>query len=154
MTPRLYVLILSVMVALILVEARPIAQPPHEGSVFVGILRSDALFLPIAVNDGREWWNAWPFSYEGDESVQGLPLPGSLDAIPVDWLPPGIRLPREWRVQMVRGGERLIHLGRPARPSGFSMAAMIAGQTSLVGQSLRIKTLTRKPASQLRVRQD
>src|SRR5262245_34412181 len=95
--------ILSAVAALVLVEARPVAQQAREDAVCVGILRSDALFLPIAVNDGQYWWNAWPFSYENDESVQALPLPVSLDAIPDNWLPPSIRLPREWRVQMVRG---------------------------------------------------
>jgi hypothetical protein len=112
-----------------MVEQDLVAQQVPDDSVFVGILRSDALFLPIAVNDGRNWWNAWPFSYEGDESVQQLRLPDSLESVPENWLQPGSRLPRVWRVQMVRGGERVIRLGRPARPPGFSMAAMIALET-------------------------
>jgi hypothetical protein len=109
--------------------ARPAVIQGRQDPLFVGILRRDALFVPIAVNDGRDWWNAWPFSNESDESVQNLPLPESLDAIPDDWLPPGVRLPREWRVQIGRGGQRVIRLGRPARPSGYNMAAMIALRT-------------------------
>ncbi|HEX5475505.1 MAG TPA: hypothetical protein VFX12_12665 [Vicinamibacterales bacterium] len=134
MMRRPCILIVSAIVALVAVEERPVAQQAPNGSVFVGILRSDALLLPIAINDGRDWWNAWPFSDEGDESVQGLPLPGSLDTVPENWLPPGTRLPREWRVQMVRGGDRIIHLGRPARPARFSMAAMIALETDYGGR--------------------
>src|SRR5262245_58505088 len=98
------VVVLSAVAAIQPMGASPVAQKASEGAVFVGILRRDALFLPIAIHDGRDWWNAWPFSHESDESVKGLPLPDSLDAIPDDWLPPGIRLPRDWGVQLLRGG--------------------------------------------------
>jgi hypothetical protein len=92
---------------------------------FVGILRPDGLLLPIAIQDGSGWSNAWPFSYESDESVTSLPLPPTLERIPADWLPSGITLPKRWRVQLKSGKRTSVGLVRPMRPKDFSAAAMI-----------------------------
>lgn len=96
---------------------------PKTSPVFLAVLRKDGLLVPAAIYDGRDWWNRWPFSYGGDETVTKLPVPGSIDEIPDDWLPPGIRLPRRWNVQLVSGGDRQIQLGRPERPAiDFAMS--------------------------------
>jgi hypothetical protein len=87
---------------LLCLSVQLVAQPTQ--SVFVGVLRADGLLVPTAIHDGTAWWNRWPFSYESDESIQRLALPSSVNRIPADWLPPGVRLPAEWRVQMNTGG--------------------------------------------------
>lgn len=111
-------------------------------SVFVGVLRADGLLVPTAIHDGTAWWNRWPFSYESDESIQRLALPSSVNRIPADWLPPGVRLPEEWRVQMNTGGNISIRLRSPARPKGFSLAALIGLSTSYrVAPSVDLSTV-------------
>jgi hypothetical protein len=57
--------------------------------------------VPIAVYDGSEWWNRWPWAAEGDE-VRALPVPATLARIPPEWLPPGLSLPATWTLQRER----------------------------------------------------
>jgi hypothetical protein len=82
------------------------ALPAAPRATFVGVVGSDGALTPIAVFDGRDWWNAWPWATESDE-VKALPVPPSLEAIPADWLPPGTRMPSDWTV--------LRHSGATAR---------------------------------------
>jgi hypothetical protein len=91
---------------------------------FIGIVREDGGLVPIAIFDGREWWNRWPWSEE-DGSASKVPVPESLDAIPADWLPSGVRLPREWTLLLLDGGRRKIQIDRPFRPSGWTLVETI-----------------------------
>src|SRR5262245_9875159 len=97
-----------------------IAQQPQQAPVFVGVLRADGLLVPIAIHDGMDWWNRWPFSPASDESIERLVLPSSIGRIPADWLPLGVHLPDEWRVQLDTGRNISIRLGSPAHPRGFT----------------------------------
>lgn len=120
--------------ALAWVAASAASRPQRDAPAFVGVVREGGLLIPIAVHDGREWWNAWPFSIDGDETVDRLRVPRTIDAIPSDWLPPGVKLPRIWRAQVARGRERALRLAEPARvPQDFLLCR-------------RSRTRTRHPA--------
>jgi hypothetical protein len=128
---------------LLIQAAHPIAQQPRSAPVFVGVLRADGVFVPIAIHDGHEWWNRWPFSYESDESVRRLSVPASIENIPDDWLPPGVRLPTTWHLQLTAGGNRSIRLGTPVRPTEPWLAALIGLSTSYrVPTSLKGTTMS------------
>jgi len=99
--------------ALLLSDAIP-ALPAAPRATFVGVIGSDGALTPIAVFDGRDWWNAWPWAAESDE-VKALPVPSSLDAIPSDWLPPGTRVPRDWRVLRQSGATAPLKALRPVQ---------------------------------------
>lgn len=79
---------------------------------FLGVVGADGALTPIAVFDGRDWWNAWPWAAESDE-VKTLPVPSSLEAIPAEWLPPGLRMPRDWRVLRPSGATASVRAQRP-----------------------------------------
>src|SRR5215218_1910542 len=83
-------------------------------ATFLGVLGGDGALTPIAVFDGHDWWNAWPWAAEGDE-VKALPVPSSLDVIPADWLPPGLRMPRDWRVLRHSGATARLKALRPVQ---------------------------------------
>ena len=127
-------------IVLIAVLASVAISPGQSGvkPVFLGVVRADdGRVIPIAIHDGHEWWNRWPFSFMSDDTIASLRVPGSLAEIPADWLPPRIVLPPTWRLQLEKGGSRLIHLGRPVRPQGFSLAAMIAIETDYPARKAR-----------------
>ena len=107
-----------------------IAEQPRRTPVFVGVLRADGLLVPIAIHDGTEWWNRWPFSYESDESIARVTLPSSVDRIPSDWLPPGVRLPETWRVQVSAGGNITVRLHTPTRSRSPGLAAFVGLSTN------------------------
>ncbi len=107
---------------------------PGGAPVFVGILRLDGLLVPVAINDGREWWDRWPFSDELDEAVARLSVPESLSAIPAEWLPPAVKLPVQWTVQLSSGLPRSIRLRRPERPANSFSASTIAIRTDFVSK--------------------
>ena len=90
-------------------------QPPEH--TFVAVVRADGSMVPVAAFDGREWWNRWPEASGQEDKVP--PVPSSLASIPSDWLPPGIRLPADWRVYA--GGGRLVPV-RALRPIRTSMS--------------------------------
>jgi hypothetical protein len=97
--------------ALLLSHATP-ALPAAPRATFVGVIGSDGALTPIAVFDGRDWWNAWPWAAESDE-VKALPVPSSLDMIPSDWLPPGTRVPGDWTVLRHSGATARMKALRP-----------------------------------------
>src|SRR4051794_5922032 len=88
------------------------SQPPP--ATFVGVVGSDGALTPIAIFDAHEWWNPWPWAAESDE-IKTLPLPPAIDAIPSDWLPPGVRLPRDWRLLRPSGKTVPVKVLRPVR---------------------------------------
>jgi len=92
--------------------APALTAPP--GGTFVGVLGGDGALTPIAVFNGHDWWNAWPWAAESDE-LKALPVPSSLDAIPADWLPPGLRLPRDWKVLRHSGATAHLKTLRPVQ---------------------------------------
>lgn len=88
---------------------------------FLAVVRHDGLLVPIAVFDGAEWWNRWPWGAESDEEIKTLPVPPNLRAIPKDWLPPSTRLPAEWRLLIGSGGRTRIRATEPVRPSEWDL---------------------------------
>jgi len=96
--------------ALVMLVASGSTQPD---TTFVAGVRGDGSMIPIAIFDGRTWWDRWPSAHDMDG--RGLPVPASLDAIPVDWLPPGMRLPTEWLLQRANGTRTRIRAERPIR---------------------------------------
>lgn len=106
------------------VSAR-VARPP----LLVAIVRMDGLLVPIAVHDGTEWWNAWPFA--SNDKVSAILLPGSVSDMPKDWLPPSVSLPRGWTMwPLDRTGRREIRIRGFARPDQ-SIMEMIGLRTDL-----------------------
>jgi hypothetical protein len=101
----------------------------HTTPTFVAVVDTDGLLTPIAVYDGHEWWNRWPWGVESDE-IKALPLPPSLADIPGDWLPEGIRLPVNWTVLRPSGARVGIRALNPTRRSGFQMMETIVIQTT------------------------
>jgi hypothetical protein len=83
-------------------EGRQAPQQP----TFVAMVRSDGSMIPMAIWDGRHWWNRWP--------LFSLP-PARLDDIPESWLPPGLRLPTHWLLQRRSGPQSQIQAVRPIR---------------------------------------
>jgi hypothetical protein len=101
----------------------------QEGDrTFLAVARADGALVPIAISDGQEWWNRWPWAVESDE-VKALPVPATLDKISDDWLPAGVRLPVEWTMQRQDGRRRKVRLQRPIRPPGWQMMETIALQS-------------------------
>ena len=103
---------------------------------FIAIVREDGGLVPIAIFDGREWWNRWPWSEE-DGPASKVPVPESLDAIPADWLPPAIRLPREWTLHLLDGGRRKIQIDRPFRPPGWTLVETIVLRSTYASRAIR-----------------
>jgi hypothetical protein len=99
--------------AVLLSRAAPAVTAPPPAT-FVGVLGGDGALTSIAVFDGHDWWNAWPWAAESDE-VKALPVPSSLDTIPADWLPPGLRMPRDWRVLRHSGATARLKALRPVQ---------------------------------------
>jgi PAS domain-containing protein len=85
-------------------------QQPEQ--TFVAVVRHDGSMIPIAGFDGHQWWNRWPSeSHDGDFP----PLPSTISSIPSDWLPPGMRLPVDWRLHTMDGRQVQIRALRPVR---------------------------------------
>jgi hypothetical protein len=112
-TLRVRAALLIAACAVLLNRAAP-AVPAPPPATFVGVLGGDGALTPIAVFDGHDWWNAWPWGAESDE-VKALPVPSSLDAIPADWLPPALRMPRDWRVLRRSGATARLKALRPVQ---------------------------------------
>ena len=105
------VLVMACLAANILFAAA--AQP-----TFVSVVGDNGLMTPIAVFDGATWWNRWPREQESD-AIRTTPVPKSLASIPAAWLPPGLVLPREWRVLHESGSVariRAVRIRRPPEP--------------------------------------
>jgi hypothetical protein len=96
-----------------------IGRQPEQA--FLAVVRHDGSMIPIAAYDGQQWWDRWPSASHGGD----LPsLPSSLSSIPSDWLPPGMRLPVEWRLQAPDGRQLRIIAQRPVRLSLEQEAAI------------------------------
>jgi hypothetical protein len=100
------------------------AQP-----TFVSVVDDNGLMTPIAVFDGATWWNRWPMELESD-AIRTMPVPKSLALIPADWLPPGLVLPREWRVLRESGSVARIRALRIRRPPEPAMMDTFVIQTT------------------------
>ena len=96
---------------------------------FLAVIDPDGLLTPIAVYDGQDWWNRWPWSAESEE-IRALPLPRTLADIPDDWLPAGRRLPVNWTVLRPSGDRVGIRALNPTRRSGFQMMDTITIKTT------------------------
>ena len=136
--------LVAVAVACCTPAQRPDRQPNE--ALYLGVVHQDGLLIPSAIYDGHEWWNRWPFAHESDESISALTIPDSLSSIPAAWLPPGIRMPVSWRVQLADGTVRQIRLVRPERPDRPFLAAFVGictdqqpidGETSFGGEPER-----------------
>jgi len=114
-------------------------QAQRPNATFLGVLDDQGRLTPIAVYDGSHWWNRWPWAAESEE-VRRLPLPRSLSAIPADWLPPGVRLPVDWRaltsVKLVP-----FHTLRPTRRQDFALMDTVLLSTTYRGQPYAEDTL-------------
>src|SRR5215831_6308245 len=98
------------------VASLPAAAP---SPTFLGVVDDHGRLTPIAVYDGSEWWNRWPWASQSAE-IRALPIPASLAGIPPEWLPPGITMPREWRAFASSRGFvsfRALRLERPPEDS-------------------------------------
>lgn len=82
---------------------------------FVAVVRPDGSMIPIAAFDGREWWNRWPDASQEEGEVP--PVPSTISSVPSDWLPPGMRLPAEWRLHVGNGRDVPVKALRPIRTS-------------------------------------
>lgn len=82
---------------------------------FVAVVRADGSMVPLAAFDGREWWNRWPEASGQEDEVP--PVPSSVSSVPSDWLPPGMRLPAEWRLYTGNGRAVPVKALRPIRTS-------------------------------------
>ena len=101
----------------------------QTGPAFVAVIDSEGLLTPIAVYDGHEWWNRWPWGAESDE-IKALPLPRTIGDIPGDWLPAGLHLPQNWTLLRPSGDRVSIRAVNPTRRSGFQLMETIAIRTT------------------------
>jgi len=90
---------------------------------------------PIAVYDGSDWWNRWPWQAESDE-IRNLPLPVSLASIPAAWLPPGVRFPVSWRALSPGGKSSAFRALVPDRIPDFTMMDTIVVRTTYTGSGV------------------
>ena len=111
--------------------AHAVAQR-QTAATFLAIVRYDGALVPIAIHDGREWWNRWPWAGESDEEVKSLRVPATTGSVPADWLPPGVVLPADWRMLSIESGTRqTLRATRPARQPGFQLVSTIVLLTDL-----------------------
>jgi hypothetical protein len=129
-----YVFISAAVALLAVVSISAMPQTPAR-QTFLAIVRADGGLVPIAIHDGREWWNRWPWAIEGDPEVTALPVPARLDAIPPEWLPPGVRLPATWRWQPKDRPARAIRVLHPFRTTASDLMSTILLRTDLPGPS-------------------
>jgi hypothetical protein len=122
--------ILAVLV--VLLGAAPPVQP-----TFLGVVTDDGLLTPVAVFDGHDWWNRWPWGAESEE-IRALPLPRSLDAIPAEWLPPGLTFPRAWTVQRPNGAKVPATALAPTRRQEFALMDTILIRTTFKPHGLEV----------------
>lgn len=100
--------------------ALPVVASQQPEPTFLAIVRSDGSMIPIAAFDGQ-WWNRWPVSSSNPDIP---PLPSSVSSIPPSWLPPGLRLPIEWRLHTIDGRQVRIKALRPIRTSMLEAPAI------------------------------
>jgi hypothetical protein len=124
-------IITAVVVAVVAAVSTAAAPQPASRPTFLAIVRADGAMTPIAIYDGREWWNRWPWAGESDEEVRAIALPDSLSGVPADWLPPGSQLPAAWRWQRPDGSMRPIRALRPFRSAEFDLMSTILLRTDL-----------------------
>ena len=72
----------STCVAILAVIGRSAAGQERQRT-FLGVVRQDGTFIPIAIYDGQEWWNRWPWAGEGDDEIEALSLPAGVEEIPM-----------------------------------------------------------------------
>lgn len=106
------------------------ASQPIGDPLFLSVVRTDGVLVPIAVHNGAEWWGGWPFGTEG--KLDDVKLPASLSAVPAEWLPPGLALPSRWTFWATTGEVRPVQAGAFVRTG--SVMTMIGLQTSVAGQ--------------------
>lgn len=109
---------------------------------FLAVMTHDGLMIPVAIYDGRDWWNRWPWAAESDE-IKTLPVPQTIDAIPASWLAPDTHLPADWTLQRKSGPLVHARVIKPVRPSGLNLMDTFALETDL-----RIKTSEKKPQTE------
>ena len=103
-------------------SAQPIGKP-----LFLSVVRMDGILVPIAVHNGAEWWGGWPMAPE--EDIASLAVPESLSAMPAEWLPPGLALPRRWTFWRNAGGVQRVQIQKFTRTG--SVMTMIGLRTGL-----------------------
>ena len=111
-------LVLCSVMAVLLTATVGTGQQPAP--IFLGALRQDAALVPIAIYDGREWWNRWPWDTEGNRA-EPLRIPADVKSIPADWLPPAIRLPDQWLLYRRSGPAVRVRTDRPVKPSAWDL---------------------------------
>jgi hypothetical protein len=114
-------------IAALLTAAAGTGQQPT--SIFLAAVRQDASLIPIAIYDGREWWNRWPWDSEGNRTAP-LPIPPDVTSIPVGWLPPGIRLPDQWLLYRRSGAPVRLRTDRPVKPSAYDLMDTVGLHTN------------------------
>lgn len=119
---------------LAMIGIRPtFAQPADPAALFVAVMRSDGLLLPVAAYAQSTWWNRWPFSGAASNGeVKDVRVPATLDRIPADWLPPGTTLPRRWRLMPMTGEPRDLTLTEAAKHHENDIVEFIGLRTDYV----------------------
>jgi len=114
-----------VIVVLLVASGLVVAAQPGPAPTFLAVVRADGLVVPIAIYDGRTWWNRWPTGAD-DPDIQVLAVPPTLREVPASWLAPGQALPVSWRYLGLPRGSGAFRLIRPARPAHSDLMDTIA----------------------------
>src|SRR4029078_10524782 len=114
-----------VIVVLLVASGLVVAAQPGPAPTFLAVVRADGLVVPIAIYDGRTWWNRWPTGAD-DPDIQVLAVPPTLREVPASWLAPGQWLPVSWRYLGLPRGSGAFRLIRPARPAHSDLMDTIA----------------------------
>jgi hypothetical protein len=121
----------ALIVSALIVSAIALTSGQTSDRTFLAIVRSDGL-VPIAISDGEDWWNSWP--WPTDEEMKTLEIPASIETIPPEWLPPNTKLPVDWMFQRASGPPIKIRVTPPLKPLLNSLANTVSVPSTYTAQ--------------------
>jgi hypothetical protein len=97
-----------VLLLMLLVTAPSTVHAQNARQFTLGIVRADAVVIPIAMYDRGKWFNSWP-----PESSPPNDSMANLSDIPVSWYPFQRPIPQTWDVRVFAGTQMKVKILRP-----------------------------------------
>jgi len=106
-------------------QPAPLADPDAPPRTLLAIVDDSGILTPIVRFDGARWHNGWPVP---DGTLETVPLPSSLAAVPRAWT--GVAIPARWDAWVGARDRRTIALTAPIRYDAHCLKGF-AVQTTL-----------------------